>query len=80
MEKCQAPRVNELFENHYFVLLLRLRGGGGWKTVNELIYVHFRPEDAAKAMSASQDKIFFGSKIKVSQHEGIGEWIGLASG
>lgn len=73
MEKCQAPRVNELFENHYLVLLLRLRGGGGWKTVNELIYVHFRPEDAAKAMSASQDKIFFGSKIKVSQHEGIGE-------
>lgn len=41
--------------------------------MNELIYVHFRPEDAAKAMSASQDKIFFGSKIKVSQHEGIGE-------
>lgn len=39
MEKCQAPHVNELFENHYFVLLIRLKGGGGWKTVNELIYV-----------------------------------------
>ncbi|XP_061196466.1 msx2-interacting protein-like [Saccostrea echinata] len=34
--------------------------------------VSFRkPEDAIKALSASQDKVFFGSKIKVAQHEGI---------
>nr|XP_022339400.1 msx2-interacting protein-like isoform X3 [Crassostrea virginica] len=34
--------------------------------------VSFRkPEDAAKALSASHDKVFFGSKIKVATHEGI---------
>ncbi|XP_056009969.1 uncharacterized protein LOC125649803 isoform X3 [Ostrea edulis] len=34
--------------------------------------VSFRkPEDAVKALTASQDKVFFGSKIKVAQHEGI---------
>ena len=33
----------------------------------------FRPEDAAKALEASQDKMFFGTKIHVLSHEGFGE-------
>ncbi|XP_025083037.1 protein split ends-like isoform X2 [Pomacea canaliculata] len=34
--------------------------------------VSFRkPEDAAKALEASQGKFFFGTKIKVSSHEGV---------
>ncbi|XP_036369681.1 msx2-interacting protein isoform X4 [Octopus sinensis] len=34
--------------------------------------VSFRkPEDAAKALEASQDKMFFGKKIKVMAHEGV---------
>ena len=33
-------------------------------------YFH-RPEDASKAMEASQGKTFFGAKIKVAPHEGV---------
>ncbi len=31
-----------------------------------------RPEDASKALEASQDKMFFGTRIKVAPHEGVG--------
>lgn len=33
-----------------------------------------RPEDASKALEASQGKMFFGTKIKVTSHEGISKW------
>jgi len=40
--------------------------------VIEKVFVFYRPEDAEKALEASQEKKFFGSAIKVSSHEGIG--------
>lgn len=36
-------------------------------------FILYRPEDAAKALEASQDKMFFGKKIKVMAHEGVGK-------
>ena len=39
--------------------------------------IPFRPEDASKALEASQGKMFFGTKIKVTSHEGISKWIAV---
>lgn len=38
---------------------------------------YFRPEDASKALEASQGKMFFGTKIKVMSHEGVSKYIVL---
>ena len=35
----------------------------------------FRPEDAAKAMEASHEKMFFGTKIHVTSHEGFRKFL-----
>ena len=35
---------------------------------------YYRGEDAAKALTASQGKRFFGTLIEVQQHEGIGRY------
>ena len=43
--------------------------------VDQLFYC--RGEDAAKALTASQGKRFFGTLIEVQQHEGIGRCNGL---
>ena len=40
--------------------------------VDQLFYC--RGEDAAKALTASQGKRFFGTLIEVQQHEGIGTY------
>ena len=36
-------------------------------------FLFLRYEDAAKALEASHDKKFFGTKVQVTPHEGLGE-------
>ena len=58
--------VNPKSESYAAVTLIR---------VDQLFY--YRGEDAAKALTASQGKRFFGTLIEVQQHEGIGRCTGL---
>ena len=62
--------INSLIA-HLFILLSPMRHV---IMVITFIYCFCRPEDASKALEASQGKTFFGAKIKVTSHEGVGKY------
>ncbi|RUS87903.1 hypothetical protein EGW08_004319 [Elysia chlorotica] len=56
------------YKKHGKVTTVQIFGEGD----NRCAVVSFRkPEDASKALEASQGKTFFGAKIKVTSHEGV---------